>query len=146
MTKWLSSNLLGSSASLATDPHLSPPSPGQCLISPSVPLLPRPNGTSVVIHCTWAQWLPPPDPCSCFRERTQLRPLLNYDYISLGSGRGKFAFKLTNLPNLWVCPRFSLYPISFLDLLGIHTVFLFNSFSRFSQARLLPFMVTILIL
>lgn len=72
------------------------------------------------------------------------RPLLSFEYISLGLIRGKLSFKLTNLSNsLGAC---AVLPLSnpFQDLSEFCTLILSGLYPRFSQVRLLPFMVTTL--
>lgn len=70
----------------------------------------------------------------------------DYWYVILGLGRDTLSFKLSNLfhNSLQVYAEPSPYPISFLDILGFFTLILSDHFPRFSQARFLPFIVTIL--
>lgn len=84
--------------------------------------------------------------CDCWGEGTYLGPWLRFDYLSLGFGETRLFFKLNSLlPNhLWACAGPSPYPVTFMDLLGSHALTLSNSFARWSQARFLPSMVTIL--
>lgn len=73
-------------------------------------------------------------------------PWLNFDYVTSGLGEIRLSFKLTILiPNSSsVCAGLSTKPTPSLDHSGFPTLILSDPFSRFSQARLLPFMVAIL--
>ena len=72
--------------------------------------------------------------------------LLSSYYISLGLGKGKLSFKLTNLSSHFsrACSGPTLYPIFFLDHCRFCALVLSNSFSRSFQVLLLPLMVAIL--
>lgn len=81
------------------------------------------------------------------RESIKLGPLLSFDYVSLGLGRGQLSFELfisfLGLPRVMSVGA-SLYPLPFLDLLGFCVLILSSLFLQISQARLLPFMITTL--
>ena len=123
--RWLSSfSLWKKSASGTVGLHLNPASPGGG---------PRPTASmSLAQHSRMLK-----------RGSERLRSLLSFDYISLGLGGSRHSFKLSNLfpRSSWGCAGASPYSIPFLDLQGFCALILFSIFPRFSQARLLLFMV-----
>lgn len=66
-------------------------------------------------------------------------------YIFLVSGKSRPSFKLSNLfsESFLGCARPSSYAITFLSLLGFHALIQSDPFPRFSRARFLHFMVTL---
>ena len=156
ITRWLSSELLWKKCRLwGCRPTLVPTKPGPRALCHTIPFASEASVVQLSLcsrpahgqHCALVG--PAATERGSMHRYCQDRPLLSFDYISMGQGESRLSFKLSNffLGSSWGYTGAFPYPILFLDLLGFHVFILSEPFPRLDSSPLgSPFWLLLYIL